>query len=102
MARTAPPEPWQVPLSSLKFTRYVEPAFRRRPRGGEPAGWVELSFVVGTDGRTRKVKVISASPSDRYESAALAAVKRWRFVPAMEAGRPVERRTAVRLRFLPK
>ena len=95
-------EPQEVPLSSLRFRRYVEPVDRPLTRGRDPAGWVELSFVVGIDGRTRDITVVSAGPADHYEDAALAAVRRWRFEPAREEGRAVERRTAVRLRFEPQ
>jgi protein TonB len=64
---------------------------------------VVVSFHIDTDGRTDHVGVIEASPkARRYESAAMAAVRRWRFEPVIEGGRPVERQTTVRIRFEPK
>jgi protein TonB len=102
VAQTTAPEQSGVPLSSLKFRRYVEPIDRPLSRRGDPPGWVELSFLVGTDGRTRDITVIRASPPNRYEDAALEAVRRWRFQPSREGGRTVERRTGVRLRFEPQ
>jgi protein TonB len=99
-AASVPPAPEEVPLSTLKFSRYVEPEFETRGRV-PPAGWVTVRFRVDTDGRTTDIAVVEASPDGRYEDAALAAVRRWRFKPATENGRAVERQSRVRLRFEP-
>ncbi len=101
-ATPSPASPQQVSLDALEFRRYVEPKPRRRTLGPDPAGWVELSFVVDARGETRDVTVTGASPPGHYDESAIAAVKRWRFEPPTEGGRPVERRTAVRLRFQPE
>lgn len=100
----APPPPGlrEVALASLKFRRYVEPRPRWRNLEPDPAGWVDLSFVVDAQGKTRDVTVTDASPAGRYDEAASAAVRRWRFEPVTEGGQPVERRSAVRLRFEPE
>lgn len=95
----APAEPVAVPLSALKFRRYVEPRDRAWARHSPPSGWVELRFIVGRDGRPRDIMVVDANPAGVYDTAALAAVERWRFQPVTENGRAVERRTRVRLRF---
>ncbi len=94
--------PKSVPFADLKFKRYVEPSLRGRSRRPDSAGWVELSFVVGADGRARDIGVLNASPPGLYEEPAIAAVRRWRFEPAREGGIAVERRTSVRLRFQPE
>jgi TonB family protein len=93
-----------VQLSTLRFTKFIEPAGNNGlfDRNSVP-GWVVVSFHIDTDGRTDHVGVIEASPkARRYESAAMAAVRRWRFEPVIEGGRPVERQTTVRIRFEPK
>ncbi len=97
-----PPGLREVALASLKFRRYVEPRPRWRNLEPDPAGWVDLSFVVDAQGETRDVTVTDASPAGRYDEAASAAVRRWRFEPVTEGGQPVERRSAVRLRFEPE
>jgi TonB family protein len=89
-----------VPLASLEFRRYVEPQLRGPE--ADATGWVEVTFVVGTDGVPRDIRVLAASPAGRFERTALAAVRRWRFEPPREAGVAVERRTGVRLRFEPE
>jgi len=92
--------PRQVPLSTLKLTRYVAPAEPRSGWSQGGSGWVDVAFVVGTDGIPRDVQVTGSQPADSYDEVALRAVRRWRFEPAAgEDGHPVERRTAVRLRF---
>lgn len=89
-------------LSTLDFRRYVEPTRPRSAREPDPVGWVELTFVVGTDGAPRDVRILDSTPPGHYDQSALTAVKRWRFRPVTEDGRPVERRTDVRLRFQPE
>ena len=96
-----PTGPREVPLSSLRFKRYVKPTFTHKLRGADPAGWVELTFIVSANGYIRDITIVDASPPGTYDDAALAAVKLWRFEPPLEDGRPAQQRTAVRLRFQP-
>jgi periplasmic protein TonB len=51
-------------------------------------GKLKLRVVVGADGTVVTVDVLS-SVSPELDAAAVAAVKRWRFKPAMACGRPV-------------
>jgi TonB family protein len=92
-----PPPPREVSMSDLKLTRYVEPTMRGRSR--DLVGWVHLRFTVDRDGVPRDIAVVDASALGVHEESAMAAVRRWRFAPVREGGQPVERRTAVRLRF---
>jgi TonB family protein len=93
-----------APLSSLRFTKFVEPAgndglFDRN----STSGWVVVSFHIDTDGRTDNISVVEASSkARRYEAAAISAVRRWRFEPVIEGGKAVPRQTTVRIRFEPK
>jgi protein TonB len=95
--QTGPPF---VPLGSLRFTKFVEPTERYGliARSNTP-GWVLVTFRVDTAGRTSGIEVLEAEPKGRYESEAISAVRRWRFEPFMEDGKPVERQTRVRIRF---
>ncbi len=61
-------------------------------------GTVFVLFLVGTDGRVSHAK-IQKTTDPVFESAALAAVKRWRFEPGRRAGQAVEFRMAVPITF---
>jgi TonB family protein len=62
-------------------------------------GWVDLEFVVDRDGRTRDVVAKQASPPDRFDEAAVAAVRQYRYAPFEQDGRTYERRLKMRMRF---
>jgi protein TonB len=62
-------------------------------------GWVELELVVDRNGLPRDVVAKQASPAGRFEEAAVAAVRQYRFVPFEQDGRVYERRLAMRVRF---
>jgi protein TonB len=51
-------------------------------------GWVELQFLVDTDGSVQNVLVLNSQPRHVFDRAAIEAVSRWKFQPASEAGTP--------------
>ncbi len=59
----------------------VQPSYPERAllRGIE--GSVRLSYYVDEDGRVRDVRVEQSSPPSVFDSAAMAALRKWRFVP---------------------
>jgi bla regulator protein blaR1 len=59
----------------------VQPSYPERAllRGIE--GSVRLSYYVDSDGRVRDVRVEQSSPPSIFDSAALNALRKWRFVP---------------------
>lgn len=65
--------------------RYPTDARRRHEEGT-----VRLRVVITVEGRVKEIGVAKSSGFDSLDDAALAAVKRWRFVPGMQAGKPVE------------
>lgn len=72
--KPAPPALELVPIEQ------AEPAWEAALTGKLREGRVTVRFEVGTDGRPRQVSVASAS-DPRLGDAAVAAMKRWRFVP---------------------
>jgi TonB family protein len=88
-----------VSESTLTRTRYVAPTFPVEARQRGIDGWVDLHFVVGTDGAVSDVEVVGAQPVGMFEQAALDAVRRWRYQPVVRGGRTVSQRAGVRLRF---
>ncbi|HYC76190.1 MAG TPA: energy transducer TonB, partial [Planctomycetota bacterium] len=77
------------------------PAYPEEARRFGEEGDVVLRIHVGADGRVDRVETVSAA-SPRLARAAGEAVRRWRFDPALEDGRPaaatVLRRFVFRLR----
>ena len=77
----------------------VEPYYPQTARHARREGWVELEFTVGTDGRVADVHVLGAAPGRVFELAAITAVQRWVFTPAMQAGHAVAASLHQRLDF---
>jgi protein TonB len=62
-------------------------------------GWVMVSFTVETDGRTSDVKVVDSQPRHVFDRAAMDAVEKYRFTPAMKDGAPVTSIKQQRIEF---
>lgn len=78
----------------------VDPEYPPRARG--VAGWVELEFTVTAAGQVEDARVLSSQPPGVFEDSALRALRRWRYRPRYEQGRPVPTRgQLVRMRFQP-
>ena len=88
-----------VNASALTRTRYVAPQFPYVARERAIDGWVDLQFVVGTDGAVSDVAVVGAQPVGIFEQPALDAVRHWRYQPVMHDGHTVSQRARVRVRF---
>ena len=54
------------------------------------SGRVVIKVLIGPDGGVIKARVASASPPGVFDQAALDAVRRWRFEPALYQGQPVK------------
>lgn len=59
----------------------------RAARRGEQ-GWVDIEFTVNPDGSVSNVHVTDSKPRYVFDRAAIDAVSRWRFKPALINGRP--------------
>lgn len=62
-------------------------------------GQVEVEFTVEADGSVSAATVVSASQGQVFDTAALAAVQRWRFMPRTVACEPVAARVRQVLEF---
>lgn len=61
-------------------------------------GHVAVAFTIDVKGRVHDVQVRDATNA-AFENAAVAAVRKWRFKPALRDGKPVEVRIAQQLKF---
>jgi TonB family protein len=88
-----------VSASSMTRTRYVAPKFPPDARQRGIDGWVDLQFLVNTDGSVGELTIVGAQPVGIFEQAALDAVRHWHYQPLMRDGQAVTQRARVRVRF---
>ncbi len=62
-------------------------------------GWVVVAFTVDKDGKTSDIKVVDAQPRRIFDRAAMEAVGRYRFTPAMKDGVPATSARQQRIEF---
>jgi protein TonB len=58
-----------------------------------------MEFTVARDGTVQDVSITASEPRRTFDSAALSAMRRWRFAPVLRDGQPVEQRATMRMRF---
>ena len=75
------------------------PVYPERARKKGISGDVLLSLLIDATGSVGEVRVVESSPAGVFDEAAVSAVKRWRFQPAMYEGRPVAIRVTLPLSF---
>ena len=75
----------------------VEPIYPEDARKAKIKGVVALDVVIGTDGNVTEVRPHSGP--DELTSAAVDAVKWWRFKPYVINGQPVEVKTTLAMDF---
>lgn len=74
--------------------QYPNAALRRRQEG-----WVQVEFTVTPEGSVANARVLDADPPRTFDRAALDAVQRWTFNPAMRNGSAVETTVRRRIEF---
>jgi len=77
----------------------VDPEYPARAKQRGIEGWVEVEFTITRVGTVQDAKVLKSSPPYVFDRAALQAIRRWRYNPQIQDGKPVERLQMVRLRF---
>jgi periplasmic protein TonB len=89
--KTDSPEPRRVRTNSIELARVihrVEPVYPQMARMIHAQGTVELTGVIGTDGRIRELKALSGNPL--LVKAAIDAVSQWIYAPPILNGERVE------------
>ena len=65
---------------------FYEPVW---PANADRSGNVRFCFSVDTDGRVSNIKLMRSEPGRLFVREARRAIKKWRFRPAMENGKPI-------------
>jgi protein TonB len=96
-----------VPLGPIEVTpdmvapvllRRVQPEYPATARVARLPGFVLLEAVIGESGNVEDVTVLRAS-NPLFTDAAVDAVRRWKYRPALQSGRPVRVYFRVRVEF---
>jgi TonB family protein len=90
----APPDTQEPRLIQHVAADYPQEAARKGVEGS-----VDVSFTISPQGKVSDVIVTSAVPSDIFNRAAIAAVRRWKYEPKTVNGVPVEAHQQLRLQF---
>ena len=76
----------------------VDPEYSVQARSAKLSGTVQLSAIVGPDGRAHAIGVVKGLGLGLDEKA-IEAVSKWRFNPGKTDGRPVPVRMTIELNF---
>lgn len=91
-----------IPGSDIKTARLVEsivdamPVKRIEPKYPSGAarngkeGWVQMSFIIDTDGSVLEPTVTDSAGDIAFERAALRAIKKWKYTPAEKDGEAIQ------------
>jgi TonB family protein len=88
-----------VNAGSLVLAHYAPPTFPAGALQRRLSGWVDVQFVVKSDGLVSDVIIMGAEPVGIFEQAAVDAVKKWRYKPAQRDGHAVDQRARLRMKF---
>jgi TonB family protein len=88
-----------IQAASLPRRREMPAIYPREALLSNIEGWVDLEFVISAEGAPTEVKVKAAQPSRVFETAAMQALRQWRFEPIVRNGAPQARRATLRMEF---
>lgn len=81
-----------------KLVKSVPPKYPAEFRRARISGEATVEFIINADGVPEEVQYSAASDA-AFGEAACAAVRKWRYQPAMDGGKPVSNRAAQRIDF---
>jgi protein TonB len=87
------------PATDPVLLHQVAPYYPEQARSTRRQGWVDVAFVVETDGKVSHVAVADADPKYLFDRAATTAVQHWEFSPATRDGLPIAIAQRRRIQF---
>lgn len=96
-AEPAPPGPPVSRLQQAVLINHVAPVYPPMALEEHVQGVVRVNITVGKDGIPKALRLLSGDR--RLAGAAVEAIHRWRYRPAMLNGKPVETQTNVHVDF---
>ena len=100
----APPDPnanatQAITDANLQVTRRVEPVYPPASRRANEQGTVVFNVLVDESGHPQQINIQTSSGYDKLDQAAMQAIHRWMFNPAMRGSQKVTAWTSVRVTF---
>jgi periplasmic protein TonB len=89
----------EVPEASMTRIKSIQLDYPPDALRKNIEGWVDLSYVITTDGKVTTVKVLSSTPPGVFESAATRALSRVRYTPMIQGGKAIAVGTKLRIAF---
>ncbi len=94
-----PPAPRRSEIEPARLLQRIAPQYPSAALHRKTGGQVELSAVIRKDGSVGDVRMVSGNPV--FRDSAIAAVRQWRYSPAMLDGAPAETSARIVLTFNP-
>ncbi len=69
----------------------VNPQYPRGAAQQRLEGWVQIEFDISVTGTVKNARVLASHPPGIFDSAALAAIRKWKYKPKIDEGVAVER-----------
>ena len=89
-APVAEPAPVSAPDGTARTLGNPSPKYPISARMAHQEGVVRLRVLITAEGGVKEISVARSSGFDSLDNAALDTVRRWRFLPGLQAGRAVE------------
>lgn len=99
IAEAAPPQPPVGETANMKVNRRVDPVYPASSRRDGEQGTGLFRVLVDERGKPIEVQVMTSSGFPRLDQAALEAIRKWTFSPAMQSGTAVKSWTRVSVAF---
>jgi protein TonB len=77
----------------------VDPEYPPRARQQRIEGWVDVGFTITPVGTVENAQILASKPAYVFDRAVLQAIRKWRYNPKIEDGKPVSRKHTTRLIF---
>jgi protein TonB len=85
---SGPGEAASATISKPTLIKYVPPVYPNKARAEGFEGWLDVNFVVTSDGRVINPRIDKGTLDQRFHLAALAAVSKWKFLPTPNGAAP--------------
>lgn len=104
--KTPEPEPEKMERPSepeidtdINPTYKTKPVYPQRALRAGIEGIVTVEFTIAKDGTVKNPEIIKADPPEIFNRTVLQAIRRWKFPPQTENGKPIEKRARQDIRF---